>query len=196
MPEKQEVTQEDIDKIVAKHAIEGMTNEPVFQYQQTATAKALNLGYPMTMYHARLDPKFIMNKNQKAALEEQGYQAERYIFRSFPAFYFRRNLLERFAEPNPAKGEPGEYIEMRKFLTQQQFDEEQAKRRPRSVAGPWVKTLAELPELPEQPNEDPQVTIARLQGELVARRSAPQPSGEEPVKRGPGRPKKEELVEA
>lgn len=189
--EKREVTQEDIDKLIQKYAIEGMTNEPVFQYQQAATAKAMNLGYPKEMYHAQLEPRRAYNQQQVKALGEQGYRADQYIFRSWPSMYYRRNMAERFAEGNPTKGEPGDYIEQRKFTSQEALDEAQKQRRPRLVVSAWVKTLAELPELEEGPNEDPQVTIARLQGELAARRTAPAPV----AKGKPGRKPKVQEVE-
>jgi len=186
--------QDAIKALMAQYEHNEATNEPILMIDLIAQQKAANKGFPKWMYHATLAPVQVINSKQEVAIRAEGYSPT-YIMQSFPAFVFRRNMDPKFEKADPVIGSPGEFIEQRSVKTQAELDELLKQRQPKTVIGTWCE-YADLPEATAGPTEDPKITIARLQGQLMA--AGVEDTGEEAPKNKGGRPRKvqEELVTA
>lgn len=157
---------------------------------QLRMMKLKNMGFPMHMYHERLDMRVANSQDMYDALIAAGYQ-ETYIHKTHPKMLYRRNFAPEFA------GADGEYIESR--LARTPADQVALMKAPhRKTQSDWCESLAQLPPLPDAPEESPEVVIARLQAQLAAKDEIiglqeRQNSGE--MKRGPGRPPKDKDAE-
>lgn len=185
--------QDAIKALMAQYEHNEATNEPILMIDLIAQQKAANKGFPKWMYHAELAPVQVINSKQEVAIRAEGYSPN-YIMQNFPAFMFRRNMEPKFEKADPVLGSPGEFIEMRSVKTQEALDDLMRQRQPKTVIGTWCK-YADLPEATAGPTEDPKITIARLQGRLMA--AGIEDTGEVAKNKG-GRPRKaqEELVTA
>lgn len=154
-----------VKELMAKYAHEGVTNKPVLMSDLMELNRIRNSGYPLWMYHATALPQMVINQGQMEALRTIGYRPQIYIHHDFPAMFLRRNMDPKFAE-SPL----GEHIEGFTAKDQAALDAAQKARKPKTVVGGWVATVAELPEIEDGPAEDPKVTIARLEGELKSQR--------------------------
>jgi len=161
----------------------GVTNAP----GQTSLGSELdqmqylkNNRFPRHMYHATLKPAVAINQLQVEMLVEHGYM-DRYQHRHYPAMLFRRNMAEKFACPANGAHDIGgvacmcnEFVET--VTVQDPADEARViaeerrlmgLKRLKTVHGGWVPEHADIAPLPETSDEDPDVTIARLSGELA-----------------------------
>ena len=186
--------QDAIKALMAQYEHNEATSEPILMINILEKQKAMNEGFPKWMYHATLAPVQVINSKQEAAVRGEGY-SRAYIPQSFPAFVFRRNMDPKFENADPVIGSPGDFIEMRSVKSQADMDELLKQRSPKTVIGGWCE-YEQLPAATEGPSEDPKITIARLQGQLMA--AGIEESLDAPVKNKGGRPRKvqEELVEA
>jgi hypothetical protein len=153
-------TMKDVHAIMAGlKSTASVNNEPVLAVHQEEQMRAKNKGYPQHMYHAKLDALIVSNPEQRGAAMGLGYTAS-YQHREYPKFLHRRNMEAKF--------EAADYVESRQVASKEQED---ALRKVKAKNGqsPWVESLDKVEPLPDEPIEDPQVTIARLQGQLEAR---------------------------
>ncbi len=184
-PQEQQL---EIQRILAQHDNPAATNEPVLMIDIIRQQQAANKGFPHWMYHASLLPVQVKNIQQVAAMKREGYGMN-YIPQNYPAYVFRRNMDMKFEKADPVKGSPGEFIEMQLVKDEAGWATLQKARQPSTVIGEWCQELSNLPPATEGLNEDPRITIARLQGQLSG------VTGEEvEVKRKPGRPKASEAA--
>lgn len=161
-----------------------------------------NGSYPLHMYHAEYAPAVAINELQRNMLIEHGYNSK-YSHRTYPRALFRRNLAERHACVNPvAHAIDGnmcmcnEFIESIRVEDPEQemkviAEERRQKQfnRLKTVIGSWTEDITKIEALPEESQEDPAVTIARLQGQLEGL-TGEGADGAATVRRGPGRPPK------
>jgi len=180
--------QDAIKALMAQYEHNEATNEPILMIDLIAQVKAANKGYPKWMHHAVLAPVQVINGKQEAALRPEGYKLE-YIPQSFPAFVFRRNMDPKFEKADPVLGSPGEFIEQRLVKNQSDLDELLKARAPKTAVGGWCE-FENLPEATAGPTEDPKITIARLQGQLMA--AGIEDTSVEVAKNKGGRPRKQQ----
>lgn len=139
--------------------------------------RAKNLGYPKDMYHPTMDMRQALNEEEETALAQVGFRAG-YTHKEFPKTLFRRNMDEKYAPKFDlaTKAQVNiEYVEeirVRDAAHEEQLRKE--KRKP-SVKSDWCDKITDLPELAGGPEEDPLVTIARLQGQIAG--MTPKPAG-------------------
>lgn len=152
--------QGEVERVLARFAQKGISNsnKPVLAINQAAMMKAQNGGFPKHLYHASLDPKVVLNEDQEMGLRELGY-GDGYIRRDWPRFVFRRNMDPKF--------KADDFVESRQVANQASLDRLERERRPDTAVGKWCFEYCDVPAIAEKALEDPQVTIARLQGQLA-----------------------------
>lgn len=171
-------TMRDVKELLAQLSTGRKENPRVLAINQHNIMLAKNNGFPLHMYHAKLDPQIALDEEQEARLATLGY-VRNYIPRLYPRMLFRRNMAEKFAlRLDLATGQPANsvldaqgngYVEERMVATKE-IEEALRKQPAKKGQGPWLYSVTDLDPLPEAPNENPEVTIARLQGELDGRR--------------------------
>ena len=183
-------TQEMVEKTLQSLQQAGIDNLPVLGVNIIRMQRAKNAGFPHEMYHDTLKPVMVVNAQQEAAMREMGYGMT-YIHQEFPKYLFRRNFDRKFEFQNKTNS-VGDFIEQRLIKDKAEEAALLAARVVKTKGGPWCAKVQDLEPLPDEPDEDPNMVIARLKGELAEA----QRSGEMMVseKRGPGRPKKEEAA--
>lgn len=129
----------------------GTNNEPDLAINQLRQMVARNKGFPCHLYHPVLDPVVVINSAQKKALMAQGY-VENYIHKDYPRMLFKRNMDPKF--------EVEEFIEKRVV--------KDAVAEKTLLAQGWANSPADCEPLAPEAEEDPKVTIARLQERLTA----------------------------
>lgn len=168
-------------------------NPPIRGIAILRTMRAKNNGFPKIMSHAELDPVMIYKEEEQVALEAEGY-SENYIPRAYPKMLFRRNMHPRFhkspeeltrilqlddrtKEVELATTNEHDFIERVTVASAEQeaklkADEEAwFKKHPkRKDIGPWCAKITDIEAFPEGPDEDPAVTVARMEGELAEAR--------------------------
>jgi hypothetical protein len=131
--------------------------------------RAKNNGYPKHMYHATYDMRVVTKEEEETALIQIGY-SETYIARDYPKAMFRRNMAAKF-EPkfDLATGVQlaASWVEEIVVRNEQQ-EKELRLMKPHQGQSIWFDKITDLPAIEEAPDEDPAVTIARLQGQLSA----------------------------
>lgn len=162
----QQERQAEIDVLMKQYDNPKATNKPVLMINIIRQQLAKNEGLPKWMYHADLAPQHVRNDDQENALRGQGYGLN-YVLQSYPAFVFRRNMDPKFEKADPVSGAPGDFIEMRQVKDEAALATLMQQRPPKTAIGTWGK-YADLPPAEDGPAEDPKVTIARLQGQLIA----------------------------
>lgn len=152
-------------------------NPRVLAIDQIPIMKAKTGGFPKDMYHPTLPPQLAIREDQQEELEKLGYSTT-YIPRSYPKMLYRRNMDPKFdGKPDMGTGVPTEpeFLEMRVANDEAHEKRIRSERAPHKIdretgkpyhVGPWVTKLSEVEDMPEGPSEDPQVTIARLEGEV------------------------------
>ncbi len=161
---------------------------------------AKNNGYPKPMYHQTLEVRYAMKEEEEISLSSLGYSTQ-YIAKQYPKALFRRNMEPKY-EPqfDPATNLQTNLAFVQEITCRDEKHERELRlMKPKKGQSDWFERITDVPAMDDAPDEDPKVTIARLQGELEAYRGE-QTQAESPVKRGRGRPRKEdtvsELVEA
>lgn len=191
----QTADQHAVDSFVREARNRPNTKNPiVLGINLQAMMRVKNNHYPKDMYHATLAMRQAFKEEEEVALAEMGYSTK-HIPQDYPKWLHRRNMAEKFAEQQ----ENGTltilnnaFIESRLVKTAE--DEQKLMRlRPPAGCEQWVEKIEDIAALPETEYVDPQTEISRLRGQLEqANRQLD--AGE--TKRGPGRPRKEEQIEA
>lgn len=206
-------TDRDVTDLLAQVRRDPRTSNPrVLAINQIRQMQAKNDGYPVYMHHDTLSPTMANNEKEEEALAQAGFRRE-YRHRDYPKCMFRRNMHPKFAKSQAeqlriaqltveaqrieyATCNEGDFIEER--VVKNLDEERKLLAEPENVAagrGAWVFSPTEIQPFGDGPAEDPQVTIARLQGELAAYKGETPEGAEQPEKkRGPGRPRKDEQV--
>lgn len=172
MSDRSEAMRQLEEKIKQVRMTPGADNKPVLAVNIANLQTAKNAGYPKHMHHATLDPVMALNDKEEAVYMQAGYYPN-YRPREFPKWKYRRNTDEKFAL---AKADV-EHVQKvggvlpEPFIEAVQVDSKDAEmallKRPKpATAGPWVDAVTDIEPLPDGPAEDPEVTIARLQGQL------------------------------
>lgn len=161
--------QKDLDELLAKYAIQGVTNKPALMYQMEESMRAQKGGFPKWMHHASLLPRQAMNDGQLDVLRRQGYK-EHYIAHDWPQMLFRRNMDPKFDLPDGQHGSPGDFIEMRQFRSQEAFELATRERVPKTVVGTWMASIGDLPPISNEDAIDKDVRIAQLEAQLAGAR--------------------------
>jgi hypothetical protein len=164
----------------------GAGNETVLAINQMEQMKAKNGGYPLNMYHARLDPIMATNRKEEEALGSRGY-SRTYINRFYPKYLYRRNMDSKY-EPrrNAATGvlEAEPFVET--MIVKSEFEDKSVKsaKVPKGC-GPWLDQITAIEPIPESDEEDLALKVSRLEGQLAeARRASEQAAAAQQVKRG------------
>jgi len=192
----------DVQEIMTQLRPPSNFNDPILAIDQYEAARILQgKGYPKHMHHASLPAVIALRKDQEAELRTLGY-TEQYIPQQYPKMLMRRNYSPKFAlKIDPGTKEPTniEYLEERVVPSQAVHERMMRERIPQGC-GPWCERLDEVEPIPDGPVEDPNLTIARLQGEVaglatVAGRDTEDAAPSPNPKKKKGRPKKERIEE-
>jgi len=171
-------SREDVQRIINSLKPPRSGNARVLVIDQAPIMRARNGGFPKFMYHATLPPVYVLREDQEEELSKLGYGMN-YIHQPYPKALFRRNMDERYAErPDPTTGVAPNPPYVETITANDAAHEERIRKiaKPKRSApeggilfvGEWVAKYDEIDPLPETPTEAPEVTIARLEGELVA----------------------------
>lgn len=173
----QQTTMRDVEDVLAKyHNDSRVTKEPVLMSEILEMERLKNKGFPKWMHHAGLPSVEVTNKDQERGLMEKGYQVS-YIHKEYPKFIFRRNtestvipacMIANVLIPERVafKFAAPDHIEERQIKN----PAEEAKYRDMEVeqgCTGWFDLVADIPKKKRANEEDPAVTIARLQGQLA-----------------------------
>jgi hypothetical protein len=145
-------------------------NPRVLVNDQLPLLRAKTGGYPKWMYHAEMDAVYVMREDQEEELVKLGYTTA-YVPHLYPRTLYRRNLDPKFAaRPDLGTGVApnNEYVEERIARDAKHEEAIRKEKAPRTVLGGWQLKLDDIADMPEQAAEDPAVTIARLEGQLLA----------------------------
>lgn len=157
----------DVNEILGKIRQASTTNPPISALQNRALMQAKSLGFPKDMYHETLDPVQALHADHEKELRELGYGTF-YIPRHYPKTLYRRNFDERYKlqkDPATLAILNHEFVESRIVRSKEQEAELLKAKTPRGC-GPWCSKVTDIDPIPDGPEEDPQVTIARLEGQL------------------------------
>lgn len=161
--------QERVQKILTElQNTPGTTNDPVLAVNQLEMQRAKNNGYPRHMYHERLTPVSVNNRGQEEAMAREGY-VRNYILHAYPKFLFRRNLDPKF----DARRDPATNAQLSEAFVEERLvktaEDEAALRKMHTPkgCGPWCARIPDIEPIPEGPDEDPQLEIERLKGQLA-----------------------------
>ena len=162
---------QDVEKIMSALRPTKNSNPPVLAIRCLAIMREKQNGYPKHLYHESLEPVLALNEDQHAELMKIGY-VEHYIPREYPKILFRRNMDPKFnLRRDVATNEPLNHDHVEERIVRSQEAEAKVRKQPvPQGCGPWVSKLDDIEPLPDGPEEDPDVTIARLQGELAEAR--------------------------
>lgn len=201
-------TDGDVNAMLERLRKDPRTENPrVLVVLQERQMQARNGGYPVFMHHDTLSPQRVENERQEEALAQQGFRRE-YKHKSYPTWLHRRNMHPRFAKSQEeqirmrALSPEAQKLEMAvvnegDFIESVQVKDEahEAKlmaQQPNALAGigKWCHDVTEIDPISQGPEEDPLVTIARLQGQLAGLQGTEPESGEDQRPRR-GRPPKQ-----
>ena len=146
----------------------GHENPRVLAINQIAMMRAKRNGYPVDMYHESFDMRQAFKPEEEQALSEMGYQRQ-YIHKLYPKVLHRRNMDTKF---EPVFDESGAFQMSNTFvqsITVRDAVHEKEMRaiKPKQGQSIWYETLAELPAVEDGPAEDPNITMARQEGEIA-----------------------------
>lgn len=177
--ETAQTTMQEVQELIKRVRMDPKANnKPVLAVNIQALQTAKNGGYPKHMYHERLDAIVAMNEDEERALNTKGYVTH-YIAQSYPKWKYRRNMDARFFDqpepqsngtvkmvPNPF----GDYVEAVE-VKNEQAETALLKGRAPAKGGKWCDRVTDLEPLPDDLQESPEVTQARLEGQLEELRS-------------------------
>lgn len=167
-------TMKDVEAILSQIRPPENANPAVLAINALTIMRAKQNGYPKHIYHETLEPVLALNEFQYRELMKLGY-VEHYIPREHPKMLFRRNMDPRFnLRRDPSTNEPlnHDHVEER-TVRSKEADAALRKQPAPAGCGPWVSKLTDIEPLPDGPDEAPDVTIARLQGQLDEARREP-----------------------
>jgi hypothetical protein len=165
----QQTSMKDVHEVLSKLRPARNSNPPVFVINQMKQVTAKNGGYPIFLYHERLDPVQALTEDQASELKGFGY-VETYIPKSYPKYIFRRNFEDKFKlqkEDGTNNIINHEYVETRLIRDAKHEVEVRAEKR-RSSHGPWCDSIADIEPMPDGVDEPDPVKIARLEATVVA----------------------------
>jgi hypothetical protein len=164
-------TMKDVEGILSQIRPPENSNPDILAIDALTIMRAKQNGYPKHLYHEALEPVLALNKFQHTELMKIGY-VEHYIPREYPKVLFRRNMDPRFdLRRDPGTKEPLNHEHVEERMVRSKEAEAALKKQPAPAGcGPWVQKLTDIEPLPDGPDEHPDVTIARLQGELAESR--------------------------
>ncbi len=170
---EQTVNQSEVDAFL-KSAREStsQTNPQVLAINQVAMMKAKRNGYPVDMYHEKLEMRQALKVEEEQALSQLGYQRQ-YIPKAYPKVLHRRNMDAKF-EPT---FDEGSGLQLTNSFVQSitvkdaKHEAEIRAMKPKPGISIWYETLAELPEIQDGPTEDPAIKLARQEGEIAGLRA-------------------------
>jgi hypothetical protein len=177
-------TDRDVTQLLEQIRRDPRTDNPrVLWINQNAQMKAKNGGYPIDMHHETYLPVQVFNEKEEDAMSQVGYRRE-YKHKDFPCAIYRRNGHPKFHKSTEerqriacltieaqrlemATDNEGDYIETVTVKNQGELDKFMAQK-PNKAAkiGSWHLKVTDIDPLDRDPEEDPAVTIARLQGEV------------------------------
>jgi hypothetical protein len=177
--ETAQTTMQEVQELIKRVRMDPKANnKPVLAVNVQALQTAKNGGYPKHMYHERLDSIVAMNEDEERALNTKGYVTH-YIARQYPKWKYRRNMDARFFDqpepqsngsvkmvPNPF----GDYVEAVE-VKDEHAEAALLKRHAPGKAGKWFDKVTDLEPLPDDLEESPEVTKARLEGQLAELRT-------------------------
>jgi hypothetical protein len=179
-------TMQDVNAILSKIREGSKKNPPISGLRLRRIMIEKAGGFPKALYHASLEPVYVLNEDQEEELKAIGYQ-EQYIPRTHPKTLYRRNSTNpRFAQiKDPSTGiegyaaigapRPGHMIEER-IVKSAEEEEALKKEKPARHCGVWRDTPDEvdlhdpLPDLETQ--QDLELENARLRGQVEAMQTA------------------------
>lgn len=187
-------TEGDVTELLKRIRSDPRTENPrVLYVNQMRMMEGRNAGYPIWMYHDALTAQQVFNEKEEAALAQSGFYRQ-YKHKSFPTFFFRRNMHPKFQKSAEERARlqqlteearrlemntvnEGDYIESRVVNNEAEAKKLLAEKENKGAGtGRWYAKLTEVPPFDAAPEEDPAVTIARLQGENDALRAKKQPA--------------------
>ncbi len=176
------LTNQDVAGLLAQIRKDPRTTNPrVLSINMLAQMKAKNGGYPLDMYHPILDAVRVNNEDEELKITEAGFTRE-YVAKAFPKFMYRRNLHPKFAKSaqemerialmtaeaqkiERATINEGDFIETR--VIKDAAEEKKLLAEPATkIVTKWVSRITNVEPMKQGPEEDPEVTIARLRGEI------------------------------
>lgn len=183
-------TNQDVKELLTRIRQDPKTSNPrVLGINQLSQMKAKNGGYPQDMHHDTMEPVQVHSEKEEMALAQIGFRRE-YKHRDYPKFMFRRNAHPKYQKSEEEKKRinsltmeaqriematvnEDDYIEAREIRTEAE-EKKLLAEKPNKAAGTsvWCRSTTEIPPFAEPDGEDPQVTIARLQGQLMAQQKA------------------------
>jgi hypothetical protein len=138
-------------------------NRPVLGVNIIKMEQAKKGGFPKHMYHETLEAVCdVSTEEEEMALASKGYVSH-YIPQAFPLWLYRRNLDAKFE----AEG----FVEAIVVQSEDQMHAITKRKVPKGCSE-WAKRVTDLAPIPDGPEEDPAVTIARLEGQLSEARNA------------------------
>lgn len=170
-----------VDELIQKARSAARRGNPVvLGVNQIKLMQAQKAGFPKDLYHEHLPTVHCLTEEEEKVYRENGfveYQNANWASTKHPKMLFRRNFTTRrivnqqgifirdeFKFPAP------ECIEDKTAMTPAE-EVEILKRKAEVNCSQWFATVADLPKLDEAPEEDPAVTIARLEGQVEALKS-------------------------
>lgn len=149
-------------------------NAPILAVNQRKMMQAQKGGFPHEMYHATLKPVVVVNIEQEQALALQGYTST-YTKHEYPTMLYRRNMSTVVINGETVykfeNSDAGTCVEMITANSAEHEKQLLALKVPPGCSA-WEDSPLDLAPLPEESQEDPAVTIARLQGELDGLKNA------------------------
>lgn len=178
------LTSQGVTELLRQIRTQASTENPeILGINIVAQMRARNNGFPKFLYHPELEAVQVMSRKEEEALFKVGF-VDQYIKKDYPRMLYRRNLADRWAEHD--------YVEHR--IAQDAESEAQMLREPGTTQrGKWCAKVTDIePLLTEETEQDLRSEIERLRGRLEERKAmaATAEPTEEPVRRGPGRPRK------
>ncbi len=171
-------SQEEVDRVLSRLQQKGVgtSTKPVLSVNQHEMMRGRNNGYPKDMHHAQMAPRQALNEDQESMLISQGYQSA-YIHHTHPKWLFRRNMNPKF-DPEQrgdltqeARNTMNPFVEDR-LVKDAREESKLMTQKPPQGCSQWVGSLGLLDPLPDAPEEDPNNSIARLQGQIEELRRA------------------------
>lgn len=174
---------QDVTSLLAQIRKDPRTKNPrVLAIHQIEHMRTKNGGYPVDMHHADLASVTVRNEDEEAAVSERGFQRQ-FIFKHYPKHMFRRNMHPKFAKsrdelariagltPEAQKVEratvgENDFIEER-IVPDAAAEKKLLAEAPTKFQGKWFAKITDIEPIKQGPEEDPEVTIARLKGELA-----------------------------
>lgn len=155
-----------VSALLAKYHDKRANNAPPLGINMLQAAAIQNGGYPLWMHKQGFEPVHVMNANQEAALATNGY-VRNYRKQSYPRTLYRRNMemirvrVEGTKETELVPRFP-DHIEPI-IVANADAEGKLLAKQPE-----WRSDVADLPAIQGEPEEDPRITIARLQERLAA----------------------------